>query len=243
MYDSTGTTSVNGKANLHTQYNRISDVDNVIDPSVTNIVDTYVLLKSYDNDFRIWANYDGRTETKPNTPTINELTNIFDSLQSKKAISDQVIYRPVKYKILFGDLADSEMQARFNVTKTSNSSMSDTEIKQNIIRLITAYFNVNNWDFGEDFYFTELAAYIHNNMIGEISQITIQPVGNTENTTDLFEISSNADELFLPIVKTSNITVTQTVQRNSTTIGETSSGTIASTGSSTSGGSGGGGYY
>ena len=135
------------------------------------------------------------------------------------------------------------MQARFNVTKTSNSSMSDTEIKQNIIRLITAYFNVNNWDFGEDFYFTELAAYIHNNMIGEISQITIQPVGNTENTTDLFEISSNADELFLPIVKTSNITVTQTVQRNSTTIGETSSGTIASTGSSTSGGSGGGGYY
>ena len=122
--------------------------------------------------------------------------------------------------------------------------MSDTEIKQNVIRLITEYFAVDNWDFGEDFYFTEMAAYIHNNLIGEISQVTIQPVGNTESNTDLFQISSTSDELFLPIVKASNIIVTQVTSRNSTTIGENTSGTIASTGTSTSGGSGsGGGYY
>ena len=235
VYDSSGTTTVNGRADLHTQYNRISDVDNVIDPAITNIIDTYVLLQSYDSDFRIWANYDGRIETKPNSPTINELTNLFSTLESKKAISDQVIYRPVKYKILFGDLADSELQARFNVTKTSNSSMSDTEIKQNIIQLITQYFSIDNWDFGEDFYFTEMAAYIHNNMIGEISQVTIQPVGNTDDTTDLFEITSNGDELFLPVVKTSNITVSKSIARNSTTIGESTSGLLTSTGMSSGG--------
>ena len=102
--------------------------------------------------------------------------------------------------------------------------MSDTEVKQNIIRLINDYFNINNWDFGEDFYFTEMAAYIHNNLIGQISQITIQPVGSTTTNTDLFEISSSGDELFLPVVKASNITVTNSVAVNSTTIGESTSG-------------------
>ena len=133
------------------------------------------MLTSYDREFRTWANYDGRSETKPNPPTINELTNLFQSLENRKSISDQIIYRPVKYKILFGDLASSELQAKFLVTKTSTSTMSDTEIKQNVIRLITNYFNINNWDFGEDFYFTEMAAYIHNNLIGQRILISHRP--------------------------------------------------------------------
>ena len=80
-----------------------------------------------------------------------------------------------------------------------------------------------------------MAAYIHNNMIGERRQITIQPVGNTDDTTDLFEITSNGDELFLPVVKTSNITVSKSIARNSTTIGESTSGLLTSTGMSSGG--------
>ena len=64
---------------------------------------------------------------------------MFESLNTKKSISDQVIYRPVKYKILFGDLASGELQAKFNVTKTPNTSFSDTEIKQRVINLIDTY--------------------------------------------------------------------------------------------------------
>ena len=60
----------------------------------------------------------------------DHFNDMFESLNTKKAISDQVVYRPVKYKILFGDLASGELQAKFNVTKTSNSTLSDTEIKQ-----------------------------------------------------------------------------------------------------------------
>lgn len=240
VYDASGTTTVNGKANLHMQYDRISDIYNLIDPAVTNIVDTYVLLNSYDSDFRTWANYDGRSETKPTPPTISELTNLFTSLETKKAISDQVIYRPVKYKILFGDLASSELQARFNVTKTSNSTLSDTEIKQRVIALINDYFNINNWDFGEDFYFTEMAAYIHNNLVGEISQITIQPVGSETEVRDLFEITSFGDELFLPVVKSNNIVVANSVVGNSTTIAESAS--VSVTGGGSSSGSSGSSY-
>lgn len=215
-----GTTQVNGACDLHVQYNRIADINQVIDPSTTNIIDTYVLLNSYNTQFRTWAQYDGRIETKPNSPTVSELGELFSNLNEKKSISDQVIYRPVKYKILFGDLASGELQARFNVTKTVNSTLSDTEIKQRVINLINSYFSIDNWDFGEEFYFTEMAAFIHNNMIGEISQITISPVSTSEDSTALFEITSDSDELFLPILTSSNIVVTKTIAGNSTTISQ-----------------------
>jgi len=213
-----GTTIVTGRDSLRTKYRRIADINQVIDPSTTNIIDTYVLLRSYDSAYRTWALYDGRSQTKPNPPTVSELGTLFESLESKKSISDQVVYRPVKYKILFGDLASSELQARFLVTKTANSTMSDTEIQSRVIVLINRYFSVDNWDFGEDFYFTELAAYIHNNMIGQISQITIQPVSNDLQTTDLFEISSDSDELFLPVVQTNNVVISNTTIANPTSL-------------------------
>lgn len=215
-----GTSVVTGKGSLHTQYNRIADINHLIDPSTTNIIDTYVLLESYNNTFRNWALFDTRLETRPNPPTISELTDMFESLNTKKSISDQVIYRPVKYKILFGDLASGELQAKFNVTKTPNTSLSDTEIKQRVINLIDTYFNIDNWDFGEDFYFTEMAAFIHNNMIGEISQITIDSVATPDNSTALFQINSSSDELFLPVVQANNISVSSTSIGNLTTIGE-----------------------
>ncbi len=215
-----GTSVVTGVGSLHTQYNRIADINHLIDPSTTNIIDTYVLLESYNNTFRNWALFDTRLETRPNPPTISELTDMFESLNTKKSISDQVIYRPVKYKILFGDLASGELQAKFNVTKTPNTSLSDTEIKQRVINLIDTYFNIDNWDFGEDFYFTEMAAFIHNNMIGEISQITIDSVATPDNSTALFQINSSSDELFLPVVQANNISVSSTSLGNLTTIGE-----------------------
>ena len=205
------------------------------DPAQTNIVDTFVLLSSYDSDYRNWAKNDGTIANKPTAPTVAELSTMFQSLEEKKSISDQIIYRPVKYKILFGDLASSELQARFNVTKTSNSTLSDTEVKQRVISLINAYFNINNWDFGEDFYFTEMAAYIHNNLVGEISQITIQPVGSDTEARDLFEITSFGDELFLPVVKSNNIVVANSVTGNSTTIAESASVSVTGGGSSSSG--------
>ena len=213
-----GSTIVTGRGNLRTKYQRIADLNQLIDPSTTNIIDTYVLLRSYDNSYRTWSIYDGRSQTKPNPPTVSELTTLFESLESKKSISDQVIYRPVKYKLLFGDLANSEVQARFVVTKTANSTMSETEIQNRIVNLITKYFNVDNWDFGEDFYFTEMAAYIHNNMIGQISQITIQPISEDLQSTDLFEISSDSDELFLPVVKSSNVIISNTTLANPTSL-------------------------
>ena len=216
VWDPNGTELADGRAKLHTKYNRIADLGQVIDPSITNIIDTFVLLESYDSNFRLWAKKDGRIYTKPNPPSVHELNNLFSRLNSKKSISDQIIYRPVRYKVLFGDLASEELQARFNVTKTSNATMSDTEIKQQVVRLIEEYFNINNWDFGETFYFTELAAYIHNNTIGQVSQVTIESI--SDFNADLFEIRSDSDELFIPVLSPSNITITNAFTANPTSI-------------------------
>ena len=76
-------------------------------------------------------------------------------------------YTDPKYKVLFGDLASGELQARSQL-QNYNCTLSDTEVLQRVINLISTYFNIDNWDFGEDFYFTEMAAFIHN-MIGEIT--------------------------------------------------------------------------
>lgn len=216
--DANGTVEKVGRTALHSQYNRISDINQVIDPASTNIIDTYVLLRSYETSFRTWANYDGRSYTKPAAPTIGELSQMFASLNTKKAVSDQVIYRPVKFKILFGSLANSELQARFHVTRTTNATMSDNEIKQQVVTLINNYFNIDNWDFGETFYFTELATYIHNNMIGQVAQINIQPVDTQASTDALFEINNDSDEMFMPIIETSSIIVNDNVLINPTTI-------------------------
>ena len=76
-----------------------------------------------------------------------------------------------------------------------------------------------------------MAAYIHNNMIGEISQITISSVPDSTDETALFEITSSSDELFLPVVKSNNINVTSSISSNLTTIGENTGITNVSTSS------------
>ena len=85
-----------------------------------------------------------------------------------------------------------------------------------------------------------MAAFIHNNMIGEISQITIDSVATPEDSTALFQINSSSDELFLPIVQANNISVESTNIGNLTTIGETAVGNVSTSSSGSSGGGNGG---
>lgn len=222
VHDDNGSIEATGRSNLHMKYSRVADLNQVIDPSSSNIIDTMVLLRSYESSFRAWALYDGREYSKPNAPTVAELTNMFSSLENKKSISDQIVYRPVKFKILFGELAPSELQATFRVVKTSNATMSDTEIKQQIIKLIDNYFSIDNWDFGETFYFTEMAAYIHTKLVGQLSQITIYPTNSTITmSTSLFEIPAASDEMFIPVLTTSNIVIVNSINSNTNALSNT----------------------
>ena len=77
-------------------------------------------------------------------------------------------------------------------------------------------------------------------MIGQISQVSIQPVSSDIENTDLFEITSDSDELFLPVVQSNNVVITNTSTSNATTITENTSVSTVSIASSSGSGNGGG---
>lgn len=206
-YSSTGETVVSGRNQLKFQFNRIADNNQRIDPSISNIIDTFVLTKNYDTLYKNWLKIDKNLDNRPLPPTSDELSLQFYNIDTKKSISDTVIYRSVKYKTLFGNTADQGLQAKFRIVKSSGTSLTDIEIKSKIISHIYNFFDLNNWDFGETFYFTEMAAYIHNKMSGIVGSIVIVPIQESSSFGNLFQVTPNSDELFIPDVTLDNIEI------------------------------------
>ena len=206
----------NGRQDIMFQYTHNAPNNRRIDPSPNNLIDLYLLTADYSTEYSAYVTDTSNTVTEPVKPTGSELSVSFGSIESYKTISDSLIYNAATFKPLFGAKADSALRATFKVVKNPAVTISDNEIKSRVISAINSYFDIANWDFGETFYFTEMAAYIHNNMIGQISQINIQ--NSDGSNSNLYEINSESDELFLPVVKTSDITVERTLNINQTTI-------------------------
>ena len=57
-----------------------------------------------------------------------------------KSISDDVIYHPVKYKILFGAKADARLQASIKIVKNPDQVVNDNDIKARVVTAINQYF-------------------------------------------------------------------------------------------------------
>ena len=135
------------------------------------------------------------------------LNSQFGQFMDKKAMSDTIIYRPVKYKVLFGPEAESELQAKFRVVKLPNTSLTDNEIKSKLVDAITEFFHIDNWDFGEEFFFTELAAHVHQSLAGVVSSFVIVPMSSDSVFGDLFQIKAESNEFFVSTAKVSDIEI------------------------------------
>ena len=185
-----------GRDNLKFQYIHRADYESRIDPGVSNIIDIFVLTKGYDTQFRQWLS--GANISKPLPPSSDELYNVIaPGLSSIKSISDEVIYHPVGYTVLFGATAGTNLQASFKVIKTPGQVISDNDIKSKIITAINQFFALENWDFGDTFYFTELSTYVMNQLAPSISNFVIVPRQSGLNFGSLFEIKSASDQLFV----------------------------------------------
>ena len=185
-----------GRDNLNFQYTHSADYESRVDPGASNIIDTFMLTRSYDTNFRKWLN--GANITKPLPPSSDELYNIVSSsLNLIKTVSDEIVYHPVRYKILFGATADSSVQASFKIVKTPGQVLSDNDIKSRALTAINQFFSLENWDFGDTFYFTELATYVVNQLAPDIVNFVIVPRSTGLNFGSLFEIKSATDELFI----------------------------------------------
>jgi hypothetical protein len=186
----------NGRGGLKFQYIHSSDENNRIDPSSTNIIDLYLLTKQYDTQFRQYLN--GAVIAKPEAPTPDYLFRTYGNEINKiKSISDEVIYHPVRYKILFGNKSDPNLQATFKVIKNSDRVVNDNEIKSKIVQYINEFFSLDNWDFGDTFYFSELSAYIMKQMSPDITSIVIVPKQASQSFGSMFELKCSSDEIFI----------------------------------------------
>lgn len=181
-------------------------VTQTLNPSLTNIIDVYVLTKTYYDEFVLWKNK-GAKGSQPLTDTSEQLRRNFKDLLSYKMSTDEVVFHPVKFKPLFGMSAESELQAQFKVVKNVKSSKTENEIKSKVLTAIDRFFTPGNFDFGETFYFTELAAYIHSALAEDINSVVIVPVSSSGSFGSLFQIKPNNDELVTSVATVNDIVV------------------------------------
>lgn len=198
-----------GKENLNFEWEHIASDNQVVDPSFTNIIDVFALTTAYDTEYKNWLA--GTAPNIPTPPTSYELGQLFASIGEKKAISDTIVYKPVRYKCLFGANAESALQARFRVIKLPGSNITDSDLKNKTAEAIKEFFDSSNWDFGETFYFTELAAYVHKKLVGVLSSFVIVPQGAGSVFGDMFEYVPNSDELIIPDVSVNDIDIIQNI--------------------------------
>lgn len=185
-----------GRDGIKIQYIHASNENNRIDPSSTNIIDLYMLTRDYDRLFRQYLQ--GAVTSQPEPLTPDQLYRTYGtSINQIKSISDEVVYHPVKYRILFGNKSDANLQATFKIVKNPTRVVNDNDVKSRVIQAINKFFVLDNWDFGETFYFSELSAFIMKEMSPDLSSIVIVPKQVSKSFGSLFEVKCATDEIFV----------------------------------------------
>jgi len=189
------------------QWKHYAPVDQRVDPSVTNLVDIFILSQLYYTEVVAWKANNKSIDLFPEAPTSTDLAISMDNLNDYKSISDEIVYKPVTFKLLFGATAASELQATFKIIKIAGSVLSDNELRSRVVATTNEFFEIANWDLGESFYYTELAAYIHQSMPAQLSSIVIVPVQSESNFGNLFQVKAELDELFLSTLTVNNVEI------------------------------------
>ena len=200
---------------LDFMWQHFSPNTNMIDPSVSNLHDAFILTRGYYDNMMTYVS--GNSSIVPTAPTPLELKNSFGYIFEKKMMSDTVIMHPGKIRLLFGEMAEPQLRAKFKVVKLSTATFSDERIKLEIVNIINDYFNINDWDFGKKFYATDLTSIIHQKLVTEIATIVPVPVYSVNSFGSLFVIEPGFDEILQSCATISDIEIvtdlTPTVMR------------------------------
>lgn len=207
LVEQTGWIARSGRQQLYFQYRHNSPLTNRIDPGTTNIIDLYVVTLSYYTAYQNWIRDTTGTVIQPDTPTIDELSTAYQGLQDYKMISDNIVLNSVYFKPLFGAKAAQQLKATIKVIKAQNSTASTSEIKSSVVTEMNSYFSIDKWNFGDTFYFSELAAYLHRQLGTIISSVVLVPLDTQKSFGDLYEIRSQPNEIFVNAADITNIDV------------------------------------
>jgi hypothetical protein len=186
-----------GRQDLYFQYRHNSPLTNRIDPGSTNIIDVYVVTNAYYTAYTNWLQDTTGTVAEPEPPSIDNLNVAYQGLQNYKMISDNMILNSVTFQPLFGQKAASALRGTIKVIRAANSTASVSTIKNLVVANLNAYFDIANWNFGDTFYFSELSAYIHQNIGDVVSSVVLVPLNQQKSFGDLYEIRSAPNQIFV----------------------------------------------
>ena len=211
-----------GRQSLYFQYRHNSPLTNIIDPGITNIIDMYIVNQEYYTAYQNYVKDTTGTVPEPAPPTIAELTTAYSGLNDYKMISDNIVLNSVMFKPLFGAKADPSLRATIKVVPAPKTTASDSEIKSQIISNINNYFSIDKWDFGDSFFFSELAAYLHQQLGSIVSSVVIVPLNPLKTFGDLYEIRSAPNEIFVSAATVADVQIisalTQSEIRSQTSV-------------------------
>lgn len=214
--DSAGNHKVNiGSEGLSFQWRHFAPSDHRIDPSVTNIIDVFVLTNAYYNNMISWLNAGMDPLSIPSQPSEADLQTAYIDLEDYKMFSDEMVWRPIKFKMIGGANADPELKFSLKIIKLPDTLVSDGEIKTNVISAVQYYFDVSRWDFGETFYASELIAFIHQQLIDGVGSVVLVPQSSDQSFGNLFQITSLPDELFFCTLQVSDIQIIPAITASS----------------------------
>lgn len=199
-----------GRQDIIFQYKHGASQDYRLDPASTNIIDVYILTKTYDDSIRSWVL--NQVTDAPIPPSSLDLyENYGGNLAGIKSISDEVVYHSAKYKLLFGNGAAEDLQAQFYIVKNPSSVINDNDVKVRVINAINEYFSLDNWDFGDTFNFGELSAYVIKELSPDIVNFLIVPTSPEKYFGSLFQVFCQPDEVFLSTATVENLEIINTV--------------------------------
>jgi len=196
-----------GRQALYYQYRHNSPLTSRIDPGTTNIIDLYVVTQSYYTAYQNWIRDTTGTVVQPTIPSIDELNTAYQGLQDYKMLSDNIVLNSVVFKPLFGAKAATELRATIKVIRAQGSTAGTSEIKNAVVTEMNNYFSIDKWNFGDTFYFSELAAYLHRQLGSIVSSVVLVPLNTQKYFGDLYEIRSQPNEIFVNGATIDNIDV------------------------------------
>lgn len=197
----------NGRQGLQFQYRHNSNNTNRIDPATTNIIDLYLVTLAYYTQYQNYIQDTTNVVPEPVKPTIAELSDEYNKINNYKMLSDSVVLNSVIFKPLFGPKADPKLRATVKVIKSSTTNASNSEIRSAVLTEMNNYFNINNWNFGDTFYFSELSAYLHSKIGDLISSVVLVPNDPTLVFGDLYEIKCLPYEIFVNAATANDVLV------------------------------------
>lgn len=197
---------------LDFMWQHFSPYTNIIDPSVTNIHDVYVMTRGYYDSVINFVR--GLSPYAPTPDTPMQLRNSYGYLLNNKMLSDTVVLHPGKIRLLFGGLAEPQLRARFKVVRSQSGTLTNERIKEEVLNVINTFFDIDGWDFGDTFYATKLIALIHQRLPADIASVVLVPVYSTNSFGSLFTVESGFDEILQSAAELSDIEVVEALTSN-----------------------------